>query len=703
MKYFLLFTLLSFCFKDSIDAHAKNHSALIEKVFNIANKTYIIDTNLNLNGDTVIMPKGCTLLFEGGSINNGTVIGCNTIINAPASKIFECNLAGSWVSDRVYAEWWGAKGDGHSDDTFAVQSALNFLNDNSGGTLQLLVKVYMVSCISTKIKTSIVGQGKGASIIKQLPFSTNHCIIIPATSAAFELRNFSILGNYSNTNRSQTDGIYFENTNPGVENKIYTESLFNSSNKIQAYKWIRINNIRISKFNVGLYIQAYTFDLNISDNDFDYCSTGVFFGGTDSSIYNCYIANNYGFGLNLTGSNNRVSNLKIIFNGLDNPSSQYAFNVTGSRNLINNIETQDNYCSGFFLGGNNNLVDNCLTNNDGYVKEPKGYDPKFNMTGFYIASATNSYHNLSVSNYTAKYGATLKMPYIIPSEIQTQLTDLDINMNSPFGLCHEPTYNNILIPNKNIDKVINSKLEDGGILTNDSFQPRIVSNMPWRYDALYCLVDFDMNNAWINGNTHSLISLNDDDFSFYIGRDGLDLKIRSVDILHLDKGRLNSNLTNRIMFCFYTVRKESNVFSHYVSLSYYGLDGENGYKLYTQTNEISSELFVLLNKSVNNIHLGSNGTGSAWIKQFLITQSPINNKYLVLNTNLQQCVDSAILFFNANTYIDSFLKDTGTSSERPNASSLKGKENFQYFDKTLGKPIWWNGTKWINAMGIEVK
>ena len=44
-------------------------------------------------------------------------------------------------------------------------------------------------------------------------------------------------------------------------------------------------------------------------------------------------------------------------------------------------------------------------------------------------------------------------------------------------------------------------------------------------------------------------------------------------------------------------------------------------------------------------------------------------------------------------------KHRGTTDERPTTGMLPG---FQYFDTTLGKPIWWNGEQWIDALGNSV-
>ena len=42
--------------------------------------------------------------------------------------------------------------------------------------------------------------------------------------------------------------------------------------------------------------------------------------------------------------------------------------------------------------------------------------------------------------------------------------------------------------------------------------------------------------------------------------------------------------------------------------------------------------------------------------------------------------------------------DSGTTSNRP-TNVLVG---FQYFDTTINKPIFWDGSKWIDATGATV-
>lgn len=62
------------------------------------------------------------------------------------------------------------------------------------------------------------------------------------------------------------------------------------------------------------------------------------------------------------------------------------------------------------------------------------------------------------------------------------------------------------------------------------------------------------------------------------------------------------------------------------------------------------------------------------------------NKTKVINLNVDRIVLSGTWF------------DSGTTSNRP-TNVLVG---FQYFDTTINKPIFWDGSKWIDAIGATV-
>jgi hypothetical protein len=49
------------------------------------------------------------------------------------------------------------------------------------------------------------------------------------------------------------------------------------------------------------------------------------------------------------------------------------------------------------------------------------------------------------------------------------------------------------------------------------------------------------------------------------------------------------------------------------------------------------------------------------------------------------------------------IPDAGTTANRPiDTGDIKLQIGQYYFDTTIGRPIWWNGTNWINAAGTIV-
>lgn len=110
------------------------------------------------------------------------------------------------------ASAFGAKGDGIHDDTRAIQTALDSLDHSGGGTIYLDSGDYLVTSLRLGKKTSLVGNGIGATLIKQIKGTKADCIIVPAKSAALKISDLSIIGNDAN------GGLVVENSKGGHEN-----------------------------------------------------------------------------------------------------------------------------------------------------------------------------------------------------------------------------------------------------------------------------------------------------------------------------------------------------------------------------------------------------------------------------------------------------------------------------------------------------
>lgn len=313
---------------------------------------------------------------------------------------------------RLSPEAFGAKGDGIHDDTNAFQTALDSLDRMGGGAIYLGSGTYMVSSIRLGKKTSLIGCGNGATLIKQIKGTKSNCVIVPAKAAALRISNLSIIGNDANC------GLMVDNSQGGIgENHPYLYTKDIKDGVPQPYKWMTIDDVCVYRFNTGLDIEKAGFNINICNSTFSHCGDGVIMKCTDSFIYNCYITNNKRNGLDISGSNNKICNIKSIFNGMSNSKESSGIILRASRCQVMNCETQDNFCKGFYITGQYNMFSNCVSNTDGYNKKPMGYNPEIEACGFRINGLYNSFVNCAVTNYSEKYGAIYHSPVIVDDSV----------------------------------------------------------------------------------------------------------------------------------------------------------------------------------------------------------------------------------------------------------------------------------------------
>ena len=73
---------------------------LSQDMINNSNTIYHIQYDYNLNGQTITIPSGCVLLFEGGSIFNGILNGKNSKVQG-FIRINNISLTGSWANETI--------------------------------------------------------------------------------------------------------------------------------------------------------------------------------------------------------------------------------------------------------------------------------------------------------------------------------------------------------------------------------------------------------------------------------------------------------------------------------------------------------------------------------------------------------------------------------------------------------------------------
>lgn len=87
--------------EDPVTGNVVKMNYLTQSMISKENTIYIVQYSYNLNGQTITIPSGCVLLFEGGSISNGNIDFVNTnITNLNNSTIFKnVSLSGSISSE----------------------------------------------------------------------------------------------------------------------------------------------------------------------------------------------------------------------------------------------------------------------------------------------------------------------------------------------------------------------------------------------------------------------------------------------------------------------------------------------------------------------------------------------------------------------------------------------------------------------------
>ena len=121
-------------------------SYLLPQDFDFANipathskSMWVVRFYFDLGGQTITIPEGVTISFEGGKFGNGTITGEDTKLLSHINQIFETDVsfAGTWNQDRIYPQWFGALADGSHDDTDAIKKSIEL---SSGGTEIYFIK-----------------------------------------------------------------------------------------------------------------------------------------------------------------------------------------------------------------------------------------------------------------------------------------------------------------------------------------------------------------------------------------------------------------------------------------------------------------------------------------------------------------------------------------------------------------------------------
>jgi len=99
--YTILFILPYHAFAKKVNIQTFDDLVRAER---ISNSTLVIKKEIDLNKRIVKIAAGSTLIFKGGSLKNGTVVGAQTKLRRTKNNIFHnCEIKGEWVIECAYS------------------------------------------------------------------------------------------------------------------------------------------------------------------------------------------------------------------------------------------------------------------------------------------------------------------------------------------------------------------------------------------------------------------------------------------------------------------------------------------------------------------------------------------------------------------------------------------------------------------------
>ena len=461
---------------------------LTQSMINKENTIYIIQYDYDLNGQEITVPENCILKFEGGSLSCGIIKGNNTKIKAGIEKIFGDNITinGTWNVEESYPEWFGAVGDGVTNDTIALTKCINYFT-----VTFLSARIYITDQINDipSFKT-IKGCGK-KSIIQANPsmeLTNSHLLRTKDGGSGIIFSDFVLLGGSNSTEANyKIGGIALRSTSNDVNDQWDTRNIIQN---------VEIKNCYAASIYIGTYQRENKIQNCFISNT---TNNGINCQGTDNMINGCTIAGSHLSGIMLQG-NNRLSNTKLFGCGKSEVTKNlYALDIFGSKCNVSNVELQQNYYGGVIVRGNSNYVQ--VTNDNNGSGNPTG-----TTTG---ASIIGNYNTVIVTSYNFSFHDDAYERYFVSTNWSTIGNNIIVNGT--------PLKNNKMssLSPWSIDNICNNINWNGYNLTQDrevSFDKLVI---PYKYRT-NGTGSFYTNDTGLSFNITSVTAVNADALSYSI-------------------------------------------------------------------------------------------------------------------------------------------------------------------------------------------
>ena len=766
----------------------ESKNILTQDMINEPNTVYEIRYDFDLNGETINIPEGCTLKFEGGSLSNG--------------------LVKNWQQP-VFPEYFGAKGDGITDDSEAFKILSDSLYEDINNNRNFKFKNNIIELKSDK--TYIVGET--LFINPTTTIKGNNALLLPKQDNNFISYNsykfMLCVGidkslediSYEYASKSFIKDIRINRTDNYVSNLGFC--LYGSSINIDNCNTVNLENLIYNFRQTKLTV--YCDDMSLTNikmfyakdwlTEYDYtkpmivktCNGDGFFmkniineshhnlftisGSTEGAVIESSLHVDgivSGCSLTIISCHNERHRLFIFrsrviiidttfVNKYDNASiafnSDYQYGNSYLR-LTNCIFYKDTFSINFdnpdIITNDNdlqniqyentwsvcrksavNLDDKYYTNNDFITiktTQPiytilKNQFIDIKHSDFTVNSVNKNNSTLATGNYTYQLyyyipNLNIGIKYIIEAEnINNQLLIIATTINR-LPVYIERTHNSET-------KYAKLQFSNNGIYIDDG---EYINGIKWQQTGVMSILDilsegdkiiydginycgYIKNSYILYKNNIKITPLNR-----YIYYGAL-----SADTVY--KIFKKSNITNFPFTC--SIKSNAIDYTIYQENKTFNVNGDT----YLNFKQDDNYIYVVTDRNYKNViieyncndvipeGLENNKIPSVKDIQFEnLSAIAINNKgiarlntdsinkslgYIYYNYDLRELlISNGTEFVTLDNYSKGLLRKGATDS-RPIISNDTNK-GFQYFDTTSNKPIWWTGTKWVDATGADV-
>ena len=337
---------------------------------------------------------------------------CNIQAQVPSAS--PMNLAPSQVSVLSY----GARGDGITNDTDAINSAMSACTNgkipNNGCTLYFPAGVYVTTGLTLRSYITLKGDGWGTSVIRLKSQTASDVLTAPIDAFNFSIQSLTVDGNSGSGGTGNCLSVAPTGTGPAE---------WNTANKrtaaVNAQKWGHVEEVMFSHCSAdGVHINEFNYML-FFDNfyAFDNGVYGLYTQGTNSGFSNFQIERNGTAGIHVDGANDRFTSGEVIWNGTRNNAEAGVY-VSGARNIIMAVETEDNYTNGFVDKGVDNEFIGCVSDSNGYAPNNTSVSSRV-ASGFVILGTGGVYVGDKVTSYRGRLpdgNFTTEWPYVVGNQ-----------------------------------------------------------------------------------------------------------------------------------------------------------------------------------------------------------------------------------------------------------------------------------------------